>query len=307
MGDIGMIINYSLLFGAILVVGAMSGYLSERAGIVNIGIDGMMCMGAIFFSIYSSPLLGISSLGPASIIIPLILTMLSTTIMGALHAFACINLKANQVISGTAINLIGAALAAFLNAPLGSILYNGTRLESGYADFAYVGDSIYGSSIIIFGIAILLLVIVYCLMRFTKFGLRYCAIGENPNAVDAQGINVIKYQWFAVLLSSMFAGLAGAFFMFNVKQFGGSVQGLGFLALAIMVAGAWKLEWIFLVSIAFAMFTALSNTNVLTNLGVPREIAFSIPYIVTVVVLIGFSKRVHPPKHSGIPFDKTKR
>ncbi len=308
MADIGIITNYAFLLGAILLAGALSGYLAEKVGIINIGIDGMMCFGALFFAVYSSPVLKMSTVGPGMIFIPIILTMISTTICGLMHAFATIKLKANHIISGTAINLIGVALATFLNAPLGSKLFDGsTRLQSGFNDFLYVGNSIYGSSIIMFLIVILITIGIYFVMNYTKVGLRYRAIGENPNAVDSQGINVFKYQYIGTLLSSMLAGLAGALFMFNVKQFSGNTQGYGFLALAIMIAGAWKIEWISLASICFAIFTALSTSSVLTNLGVPRAVSFSLPYVITLLILICFSKWIHPPKHEGIPFDKAER
>jgi simple sugar transport system permease protein len=190
----GLIFNYTLLFGAILLMGALAGVLSERVGIVNIGIDGMMCFGAIFFGIFSAPLFHLSQAGPGTLIITLLLTMVCTSITGLMHGFATIKLKANHIISGTAINSIGLPLAMFLNNPLGMSLYDSTNLNSGYSDFLYLGGSIYGSSLIIFLIALLIAGGLFFFLIYTKTGLRYRAIGENPNAVDAQGINVCKYQ-----------------------------------------------------------------------------------------------------------------
>jgi simple sugar transport system permease protein len=239
MVDLGLLFNFFFMFGAILLAGALSGYLSERVGIVNIGIDGMMCMGAIFFGIYSAPLLKMSNVGPGMLVFPLIFTMISTMIMGLLHAFATIKLRANHIISGTAINMIGLALATFLNNPLARLLDGGaTRLISGFGSYGYLGGGIYLSSITMFILVAIIAVAIYVFMHYTKTGLRYRTVGENPNAVDAQGISVIKYQWIGVLLSSALAGLAGAIFLFNVQTFGGNTAGLGFLALAIMVAGA---------------------------------------------------------------------
>jgi simple sugar transport system permease protein len=194
MGISGIILNYSLLFATILMAGALAGYLSERVGIVNIGIDGMMCFGAIFFAIFSSPVLKMSTYGPGMFIFPLLLTMMFTTIAGLMHAFVTIKLKANHIISGTAINLIGVALASFLNAPLGAALYHSSRLASGFGDFLYIGNSIYGSSIIMFILIAIIATAIYVVMQYTRVGLRFRAVGENPNAVDAQGINVNKYQ-----------------------------------------------------------------------------------------------------------------
>jgi simple sugar transport system permease protein len=238
MIDMGILFDGFLMFGAILLAGALSGFLSERVGIVNIGIDGMMCIGALFFGIYSSPVLGMSNLGFGMLIIPILMTMASTMLMGLLHAFATIKLKANHIISGTAINMMGLAFATFLNSKLAESLYAGaTKLQSGFVSFDYLGNGIYMSSIILFLAVLAIAGCFYIFMRYTKIGLRYTAVGENPNAVDAQGISVIKYQWIGVLLSSAMAGLAGALFLFNAGQFTGNTAGLGFLALAIMVAG----------------------------------------------------------------------
>lgn len=303
----GMIINYALLYGAVLLLGAISGYLSERAGIVNIGIDGMMCFGVIFFGIFSSPLIGITTMGSAGIIFAFLLTMIATMIAGALHAFACIKLKANHVISGTAINLIGVALCTFVNSKLGSVFYGSSKLLTGFDDFLYIGGSVYGSSIIMFVVAIAIVGIVWLVVNKTRTGLRYIAVGENPFAVDAQSISVNKYQWVAVLLSSAIAGLAGAIFLFNIKQSQGNVQGLGFLALAIMIVGAWKIEWIAVTSFIFSLLLSLCMSSVLTNVGITKDLAYALPYIITFLTLIFFAKWVKAPEYDGIPFNREMR
>lgn len=309
MGTIGIILNYMLLYGAILLIGALSGYISERVGIVNIGIDGMMCFGAVFFGIFSSnAIFGSSTFGTAGIILALIATMICTCVTGVMHAYSTINLKANHIISGTAINLIGVAFATFANGPIGVALYDGSsKISTNFNDFLYIGDSIYGSSIIMFALALIIALIIFVVINYTKTGLRCKAVGENPYAIDALGISVTKYQWVCVILSSALAGLAGAIFMFNVKQFEGNTQGLGYLALAIMIIGAWRVEWITVASIVFALFTAWSLTPVLTNIGFPKEVSLSLPYIVTIIVLVFFSKWVRAPEHDGIPFEKNLR
>ena len=304
----GIILNYALLYGAVLLLGAISGYLSERAGIVNIGIDGMMCFGVVFFGIFSSPLIGITNMGASGIIFALLFTMIATMITGAMHAFVCINLKANHVISGTAINLIGVAFCTFVNNKFGNIFYDGSsKLLSGFDDFLYVGNSLYGSSIIVFIAALVLVAIIWVIVTKTRVGLRYRAVGENPFAVDAQSISVTKYQWVAVLLSSAVAGLAGGIFLFNIKQSQGNTQGLGYLALAIMIVGAWKIEWITITSIVFSLFMSLCMSNVLTNVGFARELAYTLPYLITFAALIFFARWVRAPEYDGIPFDRNLR
>lgn len=304
MGSSGIILNYAFLYSAILLFGALSAYLSERVGIINLGVDGMMCFGAVAFSIFSSKALGFVNMGPSGIIFAILFSGVLTMIMGVMHAYATINLKANHVISGVAINLIGASLAAFLNTPLGNLLFHTSKLNSGFNDFLYLGGSIYGSSIIIFVFALIVAFGLLFFMNKTRTGLRYCAIGENPYALDAQGVNVIKYQWIAVLLSSVFAGIAGGLFMFNIKQFPGSCQALGYLALGILIIGAWKVEWIILSTLIFALFTSLGLSSVLTNLGIPREVSCAVPYVVTVFALLFFFKRSRMPEHDGKPFYK---
>lgn len=308
MGDLGLLFDLTLMFASILFVASMSGYMSEKAGVVNIGIDGMMCMGALFFGIFSSNLIGLDSLSVGGLLIALVLTMICTMSMGALHAFACINLKANHIISGTAINLLGLALATFLNSPLANSLFEGAvNLRTNFQPFLSIGGGLFGSSIIIFGLILVLCGGIWLVMSKTKVGLRYQAVGENPNAVDAQGINVIKYQWVAVLLSSALAGLAGGLFLFNIGTFAGNVQSMGYLGLAILIAGAWRIPWMFVFSLVFAIFTACVNTTTLTQLNVPQEFTYAIPYIVTLLILVVSSKKVMPPAHSGIPFEKSKR
>lgn len=303
----GIVFNYALLYGAVLLLGAISGYLSERAGIVNIGIDGMMCFGVIFFGIFSSPVIGFTKMGGAGIIFALLITMVATMIVGAMHAFACINLRANHVISGTAINLIGVALCTFVNSNLGKVFYDASKLSTGFDDFLYIGGSIYGSSLIMFILALVIGGVIWLIVAKTRVGFRYIAVGENPFAVDAQSISVKKYQWVAVILSSVVAGLAGAIFLFNIKQSQGNVQGLGFLALAIMIVGAWKIEWIVVTSFIFSLLISLCMSSVLTNVGIPKDFTYSVPYIITFLTLIFFAKWVRPPEYDGIPFNRELR
>ena len=308
MGDIGSLLDLTLLFTAILLAGAISGYLSERAGIVNLGIDGMMCVGALFFGIFSSTAFWHGAPAFGTIFVAFILTMICTMIMGAMHAFVCINLKADHTIAGTAINLVGLAIATFLNAPLANILNPGnSRIMCQYQSCLPIGSSLFGSSIILFGLVAVIAIGIWILVNKTKVGLRYKAVGENPNAVDAQGISVFKYQWIAVLASSAMAGLAGAIFLFRTTAFGGDVQSMGYLSLAILITGGWKIPKMSVFAIIFAMFTAAANTTTFTAIGIPQLVVFAIPYIITLIVLLFTSKKILAPAHSGIPFEKGMR
>lgn len=309
MGDLGTLLDLTFLFTAILLAGALSGYLSERAGIVNLGIDGMMCIGALFFGIYSSTAFWGGRPPFATIIIALLLTMISTMIMGAMHAFVCIHLKADHTIAGTAINLVGLALATFLNPTLSNVLNPGdSKITCQYNScLPLAGGSLPGSSIIIFSAILLIAIAIFIVVNKTKVGLRFKAVGENPNAVDAQGISVIKYQWVSVLLSSAMAGLAGGLFLFKVHIFYGDVQSMGYLSLAILITGGWRVPKICVFALVFAMFNAAAGTTTFTQLGIPQLVVFSIPYIITLVVLLFSGRKNLAPAHSGIPFEKGMR
>ena len=163
-------------------------------------------------------------------------------------------------------------------------------------------------SIILKVIAVIIILIgLLFMMKYTPFGLRLRAIGNNPNAVDAQGINVIKYQWVAVSLSGLLAGLAGALYMYNLGgQFLGNVSGYGFLSLAILIAGSWRIPLLIIISIGFAFLTKVFEQLTISN-NVPRDVSYIISYAITLVGMIAFSRWNVGPKNIGIPFDKTKR
>lgn len=310
MGDLGTLFDLSFLFTAILLAGAISGYLSERAGIVNLGIDGMMCVGALFFGIFSST--GFWGGVPPfpTIIVALLLTMICTMIMGAMHAFVCIHLKADHTIAGTAINLVGLALATFLNPTLAKVLYPGQSYSSlmcQYNSCLPIAPSLFGSSLIIFLVIVVIAVAIFIVVNKTKVGLRFRAVGENPNAVDAQGISVVKYQWIAVLLSSAMAGLAGGLFLFKVTVFSGDVQSMGYLSLAILITGGWRIPKMAVFAVVFALFNAAAGTTTLTQLGIPQLVVFAVPYIITLIILLFSGRKNLAPAHSGIPFEKGAR
>ncbi len=306
--DFPYIINLTFLFASVLIFGSLSGYFSERVGIANIGINGQMIFGALMFSIFSE--IFYSRLGNESFVIPMLFSMILTLLMSTLFGFLTITLKANQIVAGTAINLLGAGLGTFLTEPLGQLISNGvhTKLQSDYLGINGLGGStFYLSTLLIFISVLIIATILLLMMKYTPFGLRLRAIGNNPNAVDAQGINVIKYQWIAISISGALAGLAGSMFMYNLGgQFLGNVSGYGFLSLAILIAGSWRIPLLILISIGFAFLTKLFDQLTISK-NVPRDVSFIIPYAITLVGMIAFSRWNVGPKNIGIPFDKAKR
>ena len=306
--DFPYVINLTFLFASVLMLGALSGYFSERVGIANIGINGQMIFGALMFCIFSE--IFYSRLGNESFVLPMLFAMVLTLLMSSLFGFLTITLKANQIVAGTAINLLGAGLGTFLTEPLGQLISNGvhTKLQSEYLGIDGLnGSSFYLTTLLIFIAVIIILIGLLFMMKYTPFGLRLRAIGNNPNAVDAQGINVIKYQWVAVSISGLLAGLAGALYMYNLGgQFLGNVSGYGFLSLAILIAGSWRIPLLIIISIGFAFLTKVFEQLTISN-NVPRDVSYIIPYAITLVGMIAFSRWNVGPKNIGIPFDKTKR
>lgn len=302
------IINLALLLSTVLALGALSGYFSERVGIANISIDGQMIFAALSFCIFGELLY--PYIKDAGFIIPMLLAMIMTLIASSLFGFLTITLKANQIVAGTAINLTFLGLGTFLTEPLGPLLTNGqhTKLQSNFSQLGLIeGTNIFIGTILIFIAIILIIVGLYIMMRYTPFGLRLRAIGNNPNAVDAQGINVTKYQWYAISISGLLAGLAGALYMYNLGGvFAGNVNGFGFLSLAILIAGSWKIPMVAAVAIVFSFITKIfDQLTIQSNLD--KDVAKIVPYVITLVAMILFSKYNIAPKNIGIPFDKAKR
>lgn len=306
--NFGSIFNYTFLIATILIFGAISCYFSERVGIANISIEGQMIFAALSFVIFAE--LIYPKLGDESFILPLIIGSIMTLLSSSIFAFLTINLKANQIVAGTAINIVFLGLATFLTEPLGPLLSNGvhTKLQSQYLSMMQFGESnIYLTSVLIFIFAIIIVCGVYLLIKRTPLGLRFRAIGNNPNAVDAQGINVIKYQWIALTISGAFAGLAGGIYMYTFGgTFSGNVNGYGFLALAILIAGSWRMPLLAIVAIGFSFLTRLFN-QITISTSLDTDIAKIIPFGITLLSLVVFSWYDVAPKNLGIPFDKTKR
>lgn len=306
--DFTNILNIALLFSLILGLGAISGFFSERVGIVNIGINGMMTFGALFYCIYGGLINGGTAgfkggmAGDGSFLLPMLLSAITTILIGLLFGFAVIKLKADHVIAGTAINLLGASFGIFLNSSLGFSILGVEELRNSYTQILKIGDTnLFGSTLILFFLIGFLILGIWLFIKYTKFGLRFTSIGENPYAADVQGINVTKYQWIGLIISAALAGLAGSIFMYNSTSFRGDVDSLGFLSLAIMIAGAWRIPLISLVTIVFAFLVSISKQIIP---DVSSDLLLILPYAFTLLTLVVFSffSFGNPPKHVGKHF-----
>ncbi|MGL5732661.1 MAG: ABC transporter permease [Metamycoplasmataceae bacterium] len=315
METFNQIIILAATYFGILSLASMSSIVSERVGIVNIGINGTMVFGATAYMVFASIFTAQGAIeGSAWLQVPLfIIAAIFGMMFSALHGYATIKLKSNQIISGVATNILAPALTLtvlFLFGRANSLNYDVPRLEWGNSARHDLSSIISISTFVL----IIAVIIVWIMLNKTRWGLRLRSIGENPQAADAAGINVNWFKWQGVLISGLLAGLAGALYMTSTRvdgtSFKGSVEGLGFLALAIMIIGKWKILPAVLTSFSFSLLLGLSYSF---HLFVPNEYSsysllfLTVPYLGTIITMIIFGKRSIGPKAAGIPYDKSLR
>ncbi len=314
MDTIIHIFPYAIALAMPLLVTSLGGLYSERSGVVNIGLEGLMVVGGFasaVFTVYLTP-----SLGPLAIWLSLAAAMILGALFSLLHAFASINLNANQVISGTAINMIAGAVTVFLARSItgsGNIqLTQGIpRFDiPGLVDLPIIGRlffyQTYGTTWLILAILGLCAFLLYK----TAFGLRLRACGENPHAADAAGINVYRVRYGAVMISGALAGLGGATILVTYSgEFSGSVAGMGFLALAALIFGQWKPTGVLGATFFFGFAATLANASQAEPAlqAIPEVVLKVFPYVLTLLALIFFSKSTQAPRAAGEPFEKGKR
>lgn len=305
-----LLIKYTLLYGIVLMLVALGGMFSEHSGVINIALEGIMVVGGLAGVLVTASMP--TTMAPALIVLA---AVVAAAVCGMLYslllAFASINLKADQTIGGTALNMLATAIAMIL-----AKNFNGsTSAKISYTNKPFL-FSIGGLELSIFiPLGIVLLVVSYIVMYKTRFGLRLRACGEHPQAADSVGINVYKMRYAGVLISGVLGGVGGlAYTLAAGSGFNSDVGGYGFLALAVMIFGNWKPLPILAASLFFALFKVIAALNsTLTFLpkfeGVKEISNFyqMLPYIVTMIVLIFTSKNSQAPKAEGIPYDKGSR
>ena len=306
-----LLIKYTLLYGIVLMLVALGGMFSEHSGIINIALEGIMVIGGVA-GVLTLTMLPADMSPFLVVLISVLVAALAGIVYSLLLAFASINLKADQTIGGTALNLLATAIAVVIAKYFS---------DSGSAKLNYSNKpflfSIGGLELSIFvPLGIVLLVISYVVLYKTRFGLRLRACGENPQAADSLGINVYKMRYAGTTISGALAGMGGFVYALTTANCAsnGDVAGFGFLALAVMIFGNWKPLPILGASLFFALFKVIAALNAtLTFLpkfeGVKEISNFyqMLPYIVTMIVLIFTSKNSQAPKAEGIPYDKGSR
>ena len=311
-----LLTQYTLIFASILILVALGGCVSEHSGVINLGLEGIMVIGALGGALVMKYL----PAGTSPFVI-VILTMMAAIVAGTVYssllAVACINFKADQTIIGTALNLLGVAAATVAVKAINIAEDpNNTSSEIVYREGrqAFLTD-IGGFELNVFMIIAFVVLIGIAVMLYkTRFGLRLMACGEHPQAADSVGINVYKMRWAGVLLSGALGGLGGIVYITaGVSQwmFENGVAGFGFLALAVMIFGQWKPKHIAWAALLFGFFRALGNVHsgfdFLKALDLPSGVYNMLPYAVSLIVLAFPAKRSRAPKAEGIPYDKGSR
>ncbi|MEA5094420.1 MAG: ABC transporter permease [Sedimentibacter saalensis] len=317
MNTVYFISQQTMFFAIPLLIVALGGMFSERSGIVNIALEGIMVMGAFisisFISIFQDRLSG-----QILLILAILVAGLSGAIFSLLHAFASINMKADQTISGTALNMFAPAFAIFVARMVQGVqqiqfsdTFHIAKVPI-LGDIPLIGPILFQNCYITTYIGIAIAIISEVVINHTKFGLRLRACGEFPQAADSVGINVYKIRYAGVIISGTLAGIGGLVFVVPTStNFNATVAGYGFLALAVLIFGQWRTKKIFVAAFFFGIMktfaSAYSGIPFLKGLPISNEVYKMIPYIATLIVLAFFSKSSQAPRAEGIPYDKGSR
>ena len=312
-----LLTQYTLIFASVLLLVALGGCFAERSGVINIGLEGIMVIGALGGAL-------VMKFMPASVGAPVLIlsTIAASALLGMLFslflAVAAINFKADQTITGTAMNMLATAAATVVVKAMNTATSGGHDVSS---DISYAHSK--DLFIIRLGefefnwfmlVAVVCLVVSYIVLYKMRYGLRLRACGEHPQAADSVGINVYKMRYAGVLISGLLGGLGGIVYItagVSVWKFENGVAGFGFLALAVMIFGAWHPLKIALAALLFGFFRALGNVysgfDFMLALNIPSAVYNMLPYIISLVVLAFTSKKSRAPKAEGIPYDKGSR
>ena len=292
------VLSSTLRYAVPLILGALCGIFCERAGIVNIGIEGQM--------LFSAFLSYMTNVWTGNLLLSLLVGMLTGAILGLFLAFLSIKLKLNQTIGGTVINILATGITGYFyqtglttqgklwNIPLGPL-----------AKIPLIGPVLFNNPPITY-IAILLVIFSQVLLFHTRWGLRTRAVGEHPRAADTLGVDVFKIRYWNVIIGGVMAGLAGSFLTLEgVGMFErGMTNGLGFIALAVMIFGKWNPISSALAALFFGFANAMQIQLQFMGIQIPHQFVGMIPYLLTIIVVSGFVGRSRAPAAEGIPYEK---
>ena len=317
METVYFIMQQTMAFAIPLLIVAIGGMFSERSGVINIALEGIMIMGAFAGILFINKFEGSMS-GQGLLIIALIISGVVGGLFSLLHAFASINLKADQTISGTALNLFAPAFAIFTARMIQQtqqIAFTNTffiKEVPFLGSIPIIGDLFFKNVYITTYLGIIIFILAYIVIDKTKFGLRLRACGEHPQAADSVGINVYKIRYLGIFISGVLAGIGGVVFVVPTStNFNATVAGYGFLALAVLIFGQWRTPKIFVAAFFFGIMKTLSSAHstipFINQLPFTNEVYKMLPYLITLIALIFFSKNSQAPKAVGVPYDKGSR
>lgn len=305
MNTVTLLIGITLMYATPLIFGALGGVVSERSGVVNIGIEGMMTIGA-FVGI-------VTSYYTNNVLLGVIFAGLAGGALALLHAVAAISFNADQTISGIALNLIGPGLALFFCRQAFDGAIQSPPVEARIAKLFSFDTSTAAGNLnnidVMALVAILGAVALWFFIYKTKWGLRLQAVGENPAAADTLGINVKLVRYLAVFSSGVLAGIGGAVMTLSISgQFQQtSIAGQGYIALAAVIFGKWTPHGAYMACLVFGFAQALAIVFGGGNIPIPSEIMNMLPYIITIVFLVLFVGKSVAPKADGVPYKKGER
>lgn len=319
MEVVAFLVQQTMLFAIPLLVVALAGMFSERSGVVNIALEGIMIIGAFTGTLFIHFMQQSGALsGYPMLIIALVIAAISGMIFSLFHAYASINMSADQTISGTALNLFAPAFAVFTARSIIGI----QQINFSYpfrieripllGDIPVIGELFFQKAYLTTYLGFLILLVSSFVLFKTRFGLRLRSAGENPQATDAAGISVQKIRYSGVLISGALAGLGGLIYILPITvNFNGDVAGYGFLAIAVLIFGQWRPRNIFFAALFFGLLKTISAAYTgipfLYNLNIPQIVYQVVPYLATMLALVFTSKKSEGPMALGEPFDKGKR
>ncbi|MDY0287861.1 MAG: ABC transporter permease [Sphaerochaeta sp.] len=303
------IFPYAIAYTIPMLVTSLGGLYSERSGVTNIGLEGLMLVG--YFASAITIKLTEATLGINALPLGLLVGVIAGAIFSLLHAFASINLRADQIISGTAINMLAGALTVYLARTISGS--GNVRIFMGIvrknipflAKIPILGPLFFSQTYWTTWLCLIIWALSWILLYKTSFGLRLRACGEHPSAVASAGVNVRMMRYFGVTMSGALAGLGGSVILVTYSgEFNGTVAGLGFLSLAALIFGQWKPLGILGATFFFGIATTIANVSqVIPSLNVIPPVIFKVfPYIATLLALVIFSKKSAAPKAVGDPF-----
>ena len=307
----------TMYFAIPLLIVAIGGMYSERSGVINIALEGIMVIAAFFGILFINFNQDVLS-GQLLLVLAVVVAGLAGGIFALLHAFASVNMKADQTISGTALNMFAPAFAIYVARMIQGIqqvqFTDTFRIDAVpvLGKIPVIGDMFFKNAYLTTYIGIAIYIVAALVINRTKFGLRLRACGEHPGAADSVGINVYRIRYAGVIISGVLAGIGGLVFVIPTStNFNATVAGYGFLALAVLIFGQWRSSKILRAAFFFGIMKTLASgysvIPFLANLPIPNQIYKMIPYLATLIVLMFSSKNSQAPIAEGIPYDKGSR